>query len=99
VPMRLCMLGGFLLSVLSFGYAFVSLLIHLLSGGGLAQPGMATLLVAVFFFFGVQMFFFGILGEYIGAVHFQVRKRPLVVEKGRINFGAGESGMTDRTAA
>jgi glycosyltransferase involved in cell wall biosynthesis len=99
VPMRLCMLGGFLLSVLSFGYAFVSLLIHLLSGGGLAQPGMATLLVAVFFFFGVQMFFFGILGEYIGAVHFQVRKRPLVVEKGRINFGAGESAAADRTAA
>jgi hypothetical protein len=37
-------------------------------------------------FLGVQLFFFGILGEYIAAVHFQVRKRPLVIERGRLNF-------------
>jgi hypothetical protein len=37
----------------------------------------------------VQLFFFGILGEYMAAVHFQVRRRPLVIEKERINFDAG----------
>jgi hypothetical protein len=34
----------------------------------------------------VQLFFVGILGEYIGAIHTQVHKRPLVTEKERINF-------------
>jgi polyisoprenyl-phosphate glycosyltransferase len=34
----------------------------------------------------VQLFFLGVLGEYISAIHFQVRKRPLVIEKERINF-------------
>jgi hypothetical protein len=34
----------------------------------------------------VQLFFFGILGEYVAAIHFQVRKRPLVIERERINF-------------
>jgi hypothetical protein len=40
----------------------------------------------VFFFAGVQLFFIGVLGEYIGAIHSQVRKRPLVVEKERVNL-------------
>jgi len=48
--------------------------------------GIPTLIVALFFFSGVQLFFFGILGEYMAAVHFQVRKRPLVIERERINF-------------
>jgi glycosyltransferase involved in cell wall biosynthesis len=47
-----------------------------------------SLLVAIgYYFFGaVQLFFIGVLGEYIGAIHTQVHKRPLVVEKERINF-------------
>ena len=49
-------------------------------------PGIPTLIVALFFFSGVQLFFLGVLGEYISAIHFQVRKRPLVIEKERINF-------------
>jgi glycosyltransferase involved in cell wall biosynthesis len=86
VPLRLCLLGGFLLAALSILYAAVSLVVHLCNGGSLAQPGIPTLIVALFFFSGVQLFFFGVLGEYMAAVHFQVRKRPLVIEKERINF-------------
>ncbi len=88
VPLRLCLLGGFSLACLSILYALVSLAIHLWRGEELAQPGIATLIVALFFFSGVQLFFFGVLGEYMSAVHFQVRKRPLVIERERINFGA-----------
>ena len=47
---------------------------------------LPTLIIAVFFFSGLQLFFFGVLGEYISAIHFQVRKRPLVIERERINF-------------
>lgn len=97
VPLRLCLLGGFSLAALSILYALVNLAIHLFwYGGGLAQPGIPTLIVALFFFSGVQMFFFGLLGEYMAAVHFQVRKRPLVVERERINF---EPAGSHRAAA
>jgi hypothetical protein len=48
--------------------------------------GQAPLVIGVFFFASVQLFFIGIIGEYIGAIHTQVRKRPLVIERERINF-------------
>ena len=47
---------------------------------------MAPLLIGIYFFGAVQLFFIGVLGEYIGSIHTQVHKRPLVVEKERINF-------------
>ena len=45
-----------------------------------------TLVIGLFFFSSVQLFFIGIIGEYIGAIHTQVQKRPLVIEKERINL-------------
>jgi glycosyltransferase involved in cell wall biosynthesis len=86
VPMRLCLLSGFTVSLLSILFAFFSLIVNIVYHGELTSPGIPTLIVALFFFSGVQLFFFGVLGEYISAVHFQVRKRPLVIEKERINF-------------
>jgi glycosyltransferase involved in cell wall biosynthesis len=86
VPLRLCLFGGLLLAVASILYSLFNLVVHLCYHGELAPPGIATIIVALFFFSGVQMFFFGILGEYLSAVHFQVRRRPLVIEKERINF-------------
>ena len=48
--------------------------------------GMSPVLIGLFFFFSVQLFFIGVIGEYVGAIHTQVQQRPLVVEKERINF-------------
>ena len=48
--------------------------------------GVATIIIPIFFFASVQLFFIGIIGEYIGAIHTQVLKRPQVLEKERINF-------------
>jgi len=50
------------------------------------QVGMAPLVIGIFFFSAVQLFFIGVIGEYIGAIYTQVKKRPLVIEKERINF-------------
>ena len=44
------------------------------------SAGIPTLIVALFFFSGVQLFFLGVLGEYIGAIHSQVRTQNIVVE-------------------
>jgi hypothetical protein len=48
--------------------------------------GQAPVVVGLFFLGSVQLLFIGILGEYIGAIHTRVTKRPLVVERERINF-------------
>ncbi|MBE7466495.1 MAG: glycosyltransferase family 2 protein [Planctomycetes bacterium] len=96
VPMRLAMLAGLTLATASLIYAFVAFVINLLYYRQIAPPGIPTLIIALFFFSGVQLFFFGILGEYIGAIHFQVRRRPLVVVAEKINFATSfksESGQ------
>jgi hypothetical protein len=48
--------------------------------------GLAPLVIGMFFFVSIQLFFIGMLGEYIGAIHTLVQKRPLVLESERINF-------------
>jgi glycosyltransferase involved in cell wall biosynthesis len=86
IPMRVCMLTGFVVAGLSLLYATFTVAYHLLVGDS-APPGVPTLITALFLFSGIQLFFFGVLGEYVSAIHAQVRKRPLVVERERINFG------------
>ncbi len=96
VPLRLCLSAGFLLSAASILYGVGSLAVTLydffVHHIKPAQPGISTLIVAMFFFAGVQLFFIGVLGEYIGAIHSQVRKRPMVVEKERVNLASSEDG-------
>ena len=50
------------------------------------SAGVAPLVIGLFLSFSVQLFFLGLLGEYIAVIHTRVMKRPLVVEKERINF-------------
>lgn len=85
VPLRLMAIGGFLLSLLSI-LMTISFFVVKLMGWGDFQYGTATILVGVFFFGALQAFFIGVVGEYIGAIHTQVRKMPLVVELERVNF-------------
>ncbi len=85
VPLRLATMTGFAVAILNLivalGY-FVYKLIFWYS----FNVGIAPLVIGLFFFASVQLFFIGIIGEYIGSIHTQVLKRPLVVEKERINF-------------
>jgi len=85
VPLRLATMIGFLVSFLSLCVALGYLVFKLLYWDSF-QLGLAPLEIGLFFFGSVQLFFIGILGEYIGAIHTQVQKRPHVVELERINF-------------
>lgn len=85
VPLRLAAFGGFVLGMISFVLACVYLVLKLCYWDKFPM-GTAPILLAVLFFASVQLVFMGILGEYIGAILTQVLKRPLVVEKERINF-------------
>jgi glycosyltransferase involved in cell wall biosynthesis len=85
VPLRLATMTGFAVALLSLlvalGYFFYKLIFW-----DNFSVGIAPLVIGLFFFSSVQLFFIGIIGEYIGAIHTQVLKRPLVIEKERINF-------------
>jgi glycosyltransferase involved in cell wall biosynthesis len=85
VPLRLATMIGFLVSFLSLCVAFGYFVFKLLYWDSF-QLGLAPLEIGLFFFGSVQLFFIGIVGEYIGAIYTQVQKRPHVVELERINF-------------
>ena len=85
IPLRLATMTGFLGGVLCLIGAVAYLVVKLLFWYNL-PVGIAPLIITVFFLSSVQLFFLGILGEYVGAIYTQVRNRPLVVERERINF-------------
>ena len=85
VPLRLAAMAGFLLSILALVIALVYLVLKLVWWDTF-DLGLAPLVMGVYFLGAVQLFFIGILGEYIGSIHTQVYHRPLVIEKERINF-------------
>ena len=85
VLIRLATMLGFVASAgsLLIAIAYVVLKIILWES---FQMGVASIAIGVFFFASVQLFFIGIIGEYTGAILTQVKGRPLVIEKERINF-------------
>lgn len=85
IPLRLMAMGGFALSFLSLIVALIFLFAKLLYWDSF-KLGTAPIILGIFFFGAIQAFFIGILGEYIGSIHTQVRKMPLVTELERVNF-------------
>lgn len=85
LPLRLSAFIGFVTSIISFITAITYFIYKLVYWDDF-EVGIAPLVIGIFFFASVQLFFIGVIGEYIGAIHTQVRKRPLVIEKERINF-------------
>ena len=85
IPLRLAAIAGFCMSFVSLLIAFGYFVAKLLFWDQFSL-GTAPILIGIFFFSSVQLFFIGIIGEYIGAIYTQVQKRPLVIERERINF-------------
>lgn len=85
VPLRLASIMGFLMSMLCLGLSLGYLIYKLMNWDSFSL-GTAPVVVGLFFIGSVQLFFIGVLGEYIGAIHTKITKRPLVVERERLNF-------------
>lgn len=85
LPLRASCFIGFVIGFFSVLVAFVYFILKLLYWDEF-EFGLAPLIIGIFFMAGVQLFFLGIVGEYVGSILTQVRHRPLVIEKGRINF-------------
>ena len=84
---RLATIGGFFFGIVSFLIGCVYLVLKLLFWNQFVA-GMAPVLIGVFFMGSLQLFFIGLLGEYLMKVNQRLMRRPIVVERERLNFGA-----------
>ena len=85
IGLRLPMIIGFILSVCSMAIALVYLISKLLWWNRF-PAGVAPILIGTFFLGSVQLFFIGVIGEYILAMNERIKHRPLVIEEERLNF-------------
>jgi len=90
VPLRIMTIVGVTLSALSMLVALSYLVIKLVRWETF-ELGLAPLLIGTFFFASVQLLFVGLIGEYVGAIYAQVKGRPLVVERERVNFDESDA--------
>ncbi|MDD3150787.1 MAG: glycosyltransferase, partial [Candidatus Gastranaerophilales bacterium] len=84
-PIRMCTYAGLLISFLSLITGLVFLLLKLFFWPA-QLPAISAVIILIFFFSGIQLFFLGVIGEYVGAIHAQVRRKPFVIIEERINF-------------
>lgn len=84
MPIRLGIYLGLLISAASFVYSLFIITKTLFMG--VDVPGYASIMVAVLFLGGIQLFFLGLLGEYIGRIYKEVKNRPLYVVEETVNF-------------
>jgi len=83
--LRIATFFGFGLSLTSFIIAIIYMILKIIYWDMFIM-GNAPMLIGVFFFGGLQLFFTGLLGEYIMSMNTRIIDRPLVIEEERINF-------------
>jgi len=97
ISLRLATFIGIILSLLSFFVGFIYLLLKIIFWERFLA-GMAPLLIGVFFLGAMQLFFIGLLGEYIMVINKRLMNRPLVIEDTRINFQISANNYTNPAA-
>lgn len=97
VGLRLATFLGFVCSAISIMIAIIYIVMKILNWGSFSA-GTAPLMIGVFIIGGIQLFFIGLIGEYILNINTRVIRRPIVVEEKRINFdevSTGNEGYKD----
>jgi undecaprenyl-phosphate 4-deoxy-4-formamido-L-arabinose transferase len=87
LPLRGTMFIGLVTSALAMAAAFVLVTGRLAYGPEWAESGLFTLFAALFFFMGILLFSIGLLGEYVGRIYTEVRRRPRFVIRNVITGG------------
>lgn len=85
IGLRVATIGGFIMSVISLLVAFVYLIMKLVNWDAF-PAGNTPILLGVFVLGSIQLFFIGLLGEYVLNINTKVMHRPLVIEEKRLNF-------------
>ena len=84
VPLRICSMTGLFVSIIALIMMFWSLIANIF---GLTVPGWTSTVVPLYFLGGVQLLFLGVVGEYIGKIYTEVKKRPRYIIQETINLG------------
>ncbi len=85
VPLRIMAIIGFTMSVITFAVSIFYLVWKIINWYTFSM-GLAPIIISITFLGSVQLFCLGLLGEYVSAIYTRIDKKPLVVEKERINF-------------
>ena len=85
VGLRLAVFIGFFASIVSFILGVTYLILKLVYWDKF-PAGTASILIGMMFLGSVQLFFIGMIGEYILTINTRLMKRPLVIEEERVNF-------------
>lgn len=89
IGLRLATIGGFIFSAISLCIALIYLIMKLINWERFTA-GMTPVILGVFLMGSLQLFFIGLLGEYVMNINTRIMKRPLVIEEERINFETKE---------
>lgn len=89
VPLQLATWLGFGVSLLAFAYILVVLVLKVV---GISWPGYTSLMAAILFLGGVQLVMIGLLGEYLGRVYDEVKRRPLYLVQEEVGRAAADEG-------
>jgi glycosyltransferase involved in cell wall biosynthesis len=84
-PIRWALLFGIVVSFLGVILGLLSLM-SFIFGGTQTVQGIPTLIVGMFLFGGIQLFFLGLVGEYVLHIHSEIRRSPGVIVTRKINF-------------
>ena len=89
-PLRLALGLGFVVSAASFVYGFVAILLK--ATGAFTVPGWTSIIIVTSFLGGVQLMVLGVVGEYVGRIYVEAKRRPLYVVNRSVGFGDGREG-------
>ena len=90
MPLRIWSYIGLVIAFFTFLYAVYVIVKTILFGSDVA--GYPSLMVAILFFGGLQLISLGVLGEYVGRILIETKRRPLYVVRSKIGFDAEEEG-------
>jgi len=93
-PLQLMSMVGFAVAAISFAlgmwYAIQKLI------GVNLTPGLPTTVLVVSFFSGVQLLSLGFVGEYIGRIYDETKRRPMYIVDRKVNFSESVGPSADR---
>ncbi len=91
-PLKLATYLGFLVSVASFIYLMIMIILKL-CGAMTTVPGWTSIIVITLFFNGIILLVLGIIGEYIGRIYDEAKGRPLYVVGEFVNFPENQENV------
>jgi glycosyltransferase involved in cell wall biosynthesis len=96
-PLRLALNTGFVVSAMAFLFGLAALVVKL--AGLYPVPGLASLVVLTAFLGGVQLIVLGVMGEYVGRIHEEVKHRPLYLVRELRGFEGSDDRRPEESTA